>query len=234
LPVYLLLGVVLLVGLVLLARWFVDTDPKRLAGTLKLAGITAALAVVLFVLFRGEFGLIAGLAALLYPFFARWRRIRDLWRSATGPAQTSRLETAFLRVELDHPTGAVTGEVIQGRHAGRRLEDLGLDQLLEIYAEAAAADPASAQVLETYLDRVHGDRWRERAETGSGAAGRAASGAMSRDEAWRVLGLQPGAGEEQIREAHRRLMLANHPDRGGSTYLAAQINQAKDVLLGMG
>jgi len=55
--------------------------------------------------------------------------------------------------------------------------------------------------------------------------------AMSRAEALKVLGLEEGATEEQIRAAHRRLILQIHPDKGGTSYLAAKINEAKDVLL---
>jgi hypothetical protein len=55
---------------------------------------------------------------------------------------------------------------------------------------------------------------------------------LSRDEAYAVLGLKPGASEAEIRDAHRRLMRAAHPDTGGSDWLAARINQARDTLLG--
>jgi len=65
-----------------------------------------------------------------------------------------------------------------------------------------------------------------------GGGPRSASGAMSRAEALDVLGLKEGATPDDIRDAHRRLIANLHPDKGGSDYLAAQINQAKDVLLG--
>jgi DnaJ family protein C protein 19 len=56
--------------------------------------------------------------------------------------------------------------------------------------------------------------------------------AMTRTQAYEILGLAPGASPDEIREAHRRLMRTNHPDSGGSTWIAARLNQARDVLLG--
>ena len=58
------------------------------------------------------------------------------------------------------------------------------------------------------------------------------TGNMSREEAYEVLGLKPGASEYDIREAHKRLIKQSHPDQGGSDYLASKVNRAKDVLLG--
>jgi hypothetical protein len=149
--------------------------------------------------------------------------------------QTSEIATRFLRVTLDHDSGAIAGEVIDGPHAGRRLDDLGLDDLIGLLGVCQAEDEQSAQVLTAYLDRVHPD-WRARAQaagagTGASSGNGFASGPMGRDEALRILGLEPGAGADDIKEAHRRLMAGLHPDHGGSTYLASKLNEAKDLLL---
>ena len=55
---------------------------------------------------------------------------------------------------------------------------------------------------------------------------------MTREEAMEILGLKEGATREDVVKAHRRMMQKVHPDRGGSDYLASQINKAKDTLLG--
>jgi hypothetical protein len=126
------------------------------------------------------------------------------------------------------------GTVLEGPRQGKRLSDLPLDELLELLAVCRREDGQSAAVLEAYLDRGYSD-WREQAGVGdAGQDTRSASmgtGEMTRNEAYAVLGLQAGASKEEIRDAHRHLMQKLHPDRGGSTYLAAKINQAKDLLL---
>ena len=81
--------------------------------------------------------------------------------------------------------------------------------------------------------------WRKAHDAGGGRPGAGEqrsrtgprSGAMARAEALKVLGLEEDASNEAIRVAHRRLILQTHPDKGGTSYLAAKINEAKDVLL---
>ena len=77
-------------------------------------------------------------------------------------------------------------------------------------------------MLESYLAEVEDRRLGQMASQ---------QGEMSAEEAYDVLGLRPGADAFEIREAHRRLVQFTHPDRGGSKYLTAKINQARAVLL---
>jgi len=163
------------------------------------------------------------------------------WVRAAKPkasGQTSTVRTRFVAMELDHDTGDMDGEVLEGPYAGRRLSDLDIDALLEILNISAGADTQSAQVLQSYLDRIYGDEWRDKAgaagsRTGADDEGpRPGSGGMTRAEAYEVLGLGPGASDEDIKQAHRRLIREYHPDKGGSDYLAAKINEAKELLLG--
>ncbi len=232
---YFILGVALLVGLLLAARWFVNTEPSTVAKVLKRIVLALIISVALFFLFTGRLAWAFYTLPALLPWFLRLRSMartaKNFSRMAAGSGggatgQTSDLKTRYLQMVLDHDSGDLDGEVIEGTFAGRRLSDLSLAELVDLLQTYWAEDGQSAQVLEAYLDRTHGD-WREGA-----AKGKADSGTMSREEALQILGLEAGAGEDDIKEAHHRLIAGHHPDRGGSTYLAAKINQAKDVLLG--
>ena len=176
-----------------------------------------------------------GLSLLAYlPVFQRlYRQFKGAQPSARRHSgQQSNVETRFVRMTLDHDSGEMNGRILEGRYAGEDLQSLSLEQLLELLASYNREDEESAALLRAYLDRVHGDSWQEeeQAQADTGTSG--FSGDMSRREAYDILGLDEGASEEQIITAHRRLMQKLHPDRGGSTFLAAKINQAKDLLLG--
>ena len=121
--------------------------------------------------------------------------------------------------------------MLAGQFAGKTLDQLQLDALLQLLDDCQD-DEESVALLQAYLERVHGDDWQQHAGEQARQQTVNPSGKMSRDEALQILGLKEGASEDDIVEAHRRLMQKLHPDRGGTSYLAAVINRAKDVLLG--
>ncbi|HJU18039.1 MAG TPA: DnaJ domain-containing protein [Stellaceae bacterium] len=232
-------GVAILGGLLALLYLFVNADPLRLARALKIVGIAVlALLLLALALFTGVFVFFLSLP-LLWGIFSRHGRRFAGWqsafrstfggRTAGAGGQTSTVTTPFLRMTLDHDTGMMSGTILAGRFAGMRLDELAPGELLALLRECRSADEEGARLLEAYLDRVHPD-WRDELQ-GERAGPHPGSGTMSAEEAYAILGLAPGAGPDEIKEAHRRLMIKLHPDHGGSDYLATQINQARDVLL---
>ncbi|MPY71970.1 MAG: DnaJ domain-containing protein [Alphaproteobacteria bacterium] len=246
---YLILGLGVVIGLALILRGMGGVDPRRVARLLVLViGILAVVAVIAFAAAHG-IGALWIVLGLLLPAFVRWRATRQFFRNLGGPSpgQSSDVETRYLRMSLDHDSGVLNGTVLDGPFAGRRLGEMAPAELRSLLRECRIEDEQSAAVLEAYLDRVHGAAWRtEEADGGredadaQGAGGgsrwgggaRRGGDAMSRDEAYEILGLEPGASEEEVRRAHHKMMQKAHPDHGGSNYLASKINQAKDLLLG--
>jgi len=161
-------------------------------------------------------------------FAGRFRQGGTQGGGATGQGQETAVETAWLAMRLDHASGEMSGRVRQGRFADRELAELDLPDLLALLAECRSRDPDSVPLLEAWLDRARPD-WRE-VEAEPAQAPPAGAG-MDRAEALAVLGLSEGATREEIRAAHRRLMQAAHPDHGGSDWLAARVNQARDLLI---
>jgi len=191
---------------------------------------------VLLLALRGQFGLAGALASVLLGLAAKRQAhpFASAFRAAGfGPkaARVSAARSATIEMRLDLDTGAINGSVLAGPYQGRALASLDRPECLRLLEICERDDPEGARLLETYLDRRFSG-WRE-ADEGQTQARRSAggSGAMTRDEAYEVLGLAKGASAEEIIRAHRALMKKFHPDHGGSTALAARVNQAKDVLL---
>ncbi len=243
----LLLGLLVL-GLGLLAmRVFTRTDPKVLIKALRYSGaiILAFAALGALAMERFGFGILMGSIAYslisgghIWPI--RWPygggRMPGGGRTGAKSARSdgvSRVRTIWVELELNHTTGEMAGTILKGAHEGEALNALSRTILTAFYTEAGSADAETARLLEAYLDRRFGTQWRKTADQGKSHNGGGAStrSGLSHMEALNVLGLQDGASAEEIRHAHRRLMQQYHPDRGGSDYLAAKINEAKDVLL---
>ena len=251
---YALLGLALLLAVLVIGRLFVIANPTTLARIAKLSLIALATIVAVTLLLRGQ----TALAALFGTFAALvWRvgRVASAgakfrkWRAASGGARggggvggggASTVESEWVSMALDHASGAMDGTVKKGAFAGRLLSALDRDEVFALLHSMSGDDPQSAQLIEAYLNRGHGDwqadyaRYEEaaggaRRRSGGGSAG--GGGPMTRGEALDVLGLGDDAGQAEIKEAHRQLMMHYHPDHGGTDYLAAKINQAKEVLL---
>lgn len=228
------LGALAVIVILRLAGKHSQGDPARLAALFRQYGKQAA-----------------GIALLAFSGFAA---TRDNWMPAVVLApiglgllqmgaftmngfglrqqRLSRLHSAYFEMTLDQASGALSGKVIAGAFAGSELASLEKAALLRLRVEVSG-DPDSLNLIEAYLDRRL-PSWREHVNEGAGArqGGARAAQALSKQEAYQILGLQPGAGPDTIRAAHRALMKQFHPDAGGSNWLAAKINAAKDVLLG--
>jgi DnaJ domain len=235
----LIAGVVAVILLYSLLQMFRAANPVVLARAIKIGGGVVALAVAAFTGIKGELAVAVPLgifgAGLLgwSPFGASgFSTIGGIFRGATAqrsPGQTSRVRSQFLDMVLDHDSGELLGQIVAGPYAGRSLGEFDLAQLT---AMVSGFDAESVSLLESYLDRRF-PAWRQNTQ-GNAAGGQSRpspSSKMTDEEAYQILGLQPGAGRDDIGRAHRTLMKKLHPDQGGSTYLAARVNEAKDTLL---
>ncbi len=233
----LIAGAVAVVTLYLLLQMFRAANPAVLARAIKIGGGVVALAVAAFTGLRGELAVAipigifgAGLLGWTPLTTSGFPNFSGLFGGgARSPGQTSRVRSQFLDMQLDHDSGQLAGRIVAGPHAGRNLDEFDLGAIL---AMIPAFDAESVALLESYLDRRF-PAWRQDAQ-GNAAGGQrraAPSSKMSTEEAYQILGLQPGAGRDEIGRAHKSLMKKLHPDQGGSTYLAARVNEAKDTLL---
>jgi hypothetical protein len=234
---YLAIGVLILLGVIAMLRAYASVNPTTLARAAKRTALgSAALGAVLLLLRVPLLGIAFLMVGIALPLALRWNALWPDFRSGAGGSRgrTSRIATKYLTMELNHDSGLIEGRVLAGRHRDRRLAELTFDQLLEVREDCRVDDAESVTLLEAYLDRFHGADWQSRQAGGqsSGSTSRPAAAAMTIEEAYDTLGLAPGASEAEIREAHHRLMMKVHPDHGGSDYLAAKINQARDLLLG--
>ncbi len=236
--------------LALAAYAYVRVQPKahRRAAMIRVL-ITSAIAGIVILAVTGRAHLIFALLAVLYPLVRRLlpglllRRIfrggipggmGGGWGGNAHPSaqQQSTIRTLWLEMTLDHDSGALAGSVLQGRWSGRALNDLTEAECLALFQECQQQDHDSARVLESYLDQRLGDQWREQqAEPDSDAPRSGGSEPLTRMDALSILGLTEPFDKQDVVQAHRRLMQRFHPDRGGSDWLAARINEAKKILL---
>ncbi|MGH8646165.1 MAG: DnaJ domain-containing protein [Gammaproteobacteria bacterium] len=225
-------------------RWFLRTPPAVIAKHLRQVLLALGAVALLFLAGTGHLnwllallGALLAMAIRLLPLLRFAPLLQRLWRQirpqggVRGDPHRSTVDARYVRMWLEHGSGEIDGEVLAGPFAGKRLSALDLADLVNIYRHCRANDADSAALLQSYLERVYGEEWKTTASTDAGRESQPGRASMTPEEAYAVLALAPGASKVQIIAAHRRLILRLHPDRGGSDYLAAKINQAKDLLL---
>ncbi len=228
------IAMALLSGGYWLIRVFARTPPAALARMVKSGAglVVMGLAGLLVLRGRWEFAMaVAGVGLWLLGLAAPPGWAQHFRKAGSRGAGASRVRSAMVEMELDHDTANIDGSVLAGPLEGRRLSDLAREELEGLHRSCRADDPEGARLLEAYLDRrfpgwsaTH-ESDRNRAEPDRRVA------AMSEDEAYEILGLHKNAAREDITRAHRALMKKLHPDHGGTTSLAARVNEAKDVLM---
>jgi len=225
---YLLLGAI---------KAFGRVTPSQAAQWMRKGGFLMIFAGAAYLVLRGRLGFLQALAQALRrgtsPGQSRTNG-EDFFdaKGSNRSRRASAASTAWIQMRLDLDAGSMEGRAINGPYAGRELRALSRQDCLKLYDLCRTEDPDGARLLETYFDRRF-PAWRE-AYQGQGETGGRRDGgpsAMTRDEAYEILGLPKGSAADEIIRAHRSLMKKLHPDHGGSTALAARVNQAKDVLL---
>ena len=242
-------GIMAAVGFFLLVRLlWVKAQPKGNAAILTAASIALVVGLALLAA-TGRLHWLVALGAAVFPFLRRFLAIMPMWQmlrrfapmagqsfshgQGPGPGgapEHSEVQTGDLKMTLHHASGEMDGEVLIGAFQGRRLSEMNLDELKVL--RTSFNDTQSAPLLDTYMERRFTSRQggaEQRRDQGAGTAGSDAE--MTESRALEILGLEPGASEQDIVDAHRRLMQRLHPDRGGSTFLAVTLNEAKRVLL---
>ena len=240
LPYLILLGCILVVVVILLTRWYVSADPKAIIKFFKWVLIIFFSLLGLFFLFTGRLSWVFLSLPLILPIIMRLRALRQTFKAfsrmrrggaSRGTTRSSTVQTDMLNVTLDQETGDIRGTILKGPLKGKRIEELTQEMLIEFLEVCRNEDPDSAQIIEVYLDRID-PKWRKNRHSGGYSTTNRTSGIMDEQEALMVLGLEAGATEKEIKESYHNLIRNLHPDRGGSDYLAAKINQAKECLLG--
>jgi hypothetical protein len=225
-------GVIALLLVLAALGWFPRANTAAVARNVKLSAGIVALGGALVMLFRGGLSLAPPLGAL--GIWLIWGQKGSRWQWPAGgqssSSRVSKVVTDHLEMELDHDTGEMRGRVLKGFFANRQIQSLRPVELAHLWQDCRFVDPQSAQLVEAYLDRIH-PSWRDDMARQDAESPKGPDGKMTREEALEILGLTTAATEDDIRHAHRDLMLKVHPDRGGSTYLAAKINEAKNVAL---
>jgi len=220
-----------------LAYRFKKVQADKQKQIIKYLLVFLAMAVLGVLAVTGHLNWLVALVAALIPLLVRFFSSAMRWLPSLAvlfkkvqtmrSAQNAQIVTGYLRIVINQATGDMQGQVLQGVFKNKMLAALSIENLLSLLDTFLQQDKESAALLMAYLDRYHHGWKNDEVHQQQGFK----PGAMSIEEARDILAVKKNATQDEIIQAHRKLMQKMHPDRGGSDYLAAKINQAKDTLL---
>ena len=243
------LGVMGVLALLLLFKllWNNKKTPINSKLVVIAGGILAA--VLLLASLRGMIHPFAALGTMILPFLRRiigllpWLTLFSRFGNPLGgsfsanPFQQfgaanddnsgSNASTGELSMSLDHESGTIEGEVLQGPYSSRKLSSLSDAEVADLYH--SLREEESRRLLESYVERHRPNMGQSEQSTEDQQSSNDSQ--MTTQRAADILGLEPAATRDEIVAAHRRLIQHLHPDQGGSSYLAAEINEARRILL---
>jgi hypothetical protein len=187
------------------------------AGALLLLVVTGRIPVI--------FAAISAAVPIIHRVLAYRGLIGTVGRFAGQKFGATTFTTRWLIVEYDLGKRTLDGSITQGQFAGKKLSQLSEPQLNSLLEEVKD-DFQSRAAVNAFIIARNGGRHDQNAQPPPHTNGK-----MTVSQAYEILGLGADATDREIKQAHKRLMQKLHPDRGGSSYLASQINAARDTLL---
>ena len=188
------------------------------------------IAAILIGVATGKMHWLGAIAAALIPIarfgYGAAMRALPIWLQRNGG--TASFKTEYLDVKIYVQQGYITGKVLKGKHEGKSLENLDDEALQELEEAYRNVDTKSYWLIRFARQRKGKSQQQQSFQHESPQN---PFSDPERDEALKILGLEGEPSREEIVAAHRRLINKLHPDRGGSDFLAARVNQAKDILL---
>ena len=236
--IWILVGAALLAVLLLFARWYVNAEPRDVVSALRYIALFFAIVVIGVAIMSGRLSILWLILLSVLPWLGRLRAFNRQVSKLRGPASGQHIDkrTKFVVLYINQETGDMDGRVLTGPKAGMLLSELGIDALVTLYEAAVIEDDESADILESYLDRMHSQTWRSKSKivdqldsTGENIGGH---DGMTRSDAYEMLGLQPGASKTEIERTSQALIDLGHPDASKAEDIRRKVIQAKEILLG--
>jgi hypothetical protein len=231
---YLVLLIAFFIAAVSLIQLFKNTPSEKLKSLRWKMGLSVVAIALILLAATGRIHWIAALIGAAIPLVRRvlplFINLFPLFKRGLG-AKTqnsnqdtkTHAQTQLLKMSINPHNNQLQGEVINGPYVGSQLDQLSQQQLTQLLSYCHQQEKDSARVLISYLNQRFGYEWQKSSSTSTHS--------IDENSAYAILGLKKGASRDEIIQAHRRIIQKVHPDRGGSDYLAAQINQAKDLLI---